>query len=79
MTFDQITLLFSTSNIIDFFFKAFAIVFAFMYLFYGIVLTRQTQLLNRALVGYNATLFTLISSLQILFGLILVYLAIFTL
>ena len=79
MTPDQFANLFTTGSIVNFFFKAFAIVFAVMYVFFGIILTRQSQLLNRALVGSNAVLFTVISSIQILIGIVLVYLAIVSL
>lgn len=79
MSLDQLTNLFATASLIDFFFKAFAIVFAVMYLFYGIIITRQSQLLNRALIGSNAAIFTLISFIQILIGAVLIYLAIIAL
>ena len=59
------------------FFKAFAIAFSGIYLLYAIVLTKQTEELNRTLVVQRSTVLFLISFSQIISACLLLGLAIF--
>lgn len=55
----------SDSTLITFFFWAFAIVFSLCYLFFSIIVTRQTSILNRSLKSHSASRIFSISSLLI--------------
>lgn len=66
---------FSSTLFIAFFFKAFGVLFAFMYLIYAIVIVRQTQVMNRTFKTEYGTLLLIISFIQIVFALILIYLS----
>ncbi len=69
---------FTNQNFIDFFFKAFAIIFAFMYLIYAIVIAKQTQVMNDTLrITDSARKISFVSNLQIFIGIGLFLLAIF--
>jgi len=57
-------------------FKIFAIIFSIFYLFYAIVVSKQTQVMNKALEAKNNHIFFIISSAQITVGFILIILAI---
>ena len=60
------------------FFKAFAVILSFLYLIYAVVILRQTQVMNRTLTIGRSPLILFISFLQIVFGVVLVILAIYT-
>lgn len=67
--------LFSGSNIINFFFKAFALVFSFLFVLYSIVIYKQTQVMIRSVNTKNNSFILLLSLIQIVIGLILFTLA----
>ncbi|MDO8497441.1 MAG: hypothetical protein Q7S61_02750 [bacterium] len=76
MNIDQLLQFFATGNLFAFFFKSFAILFAFLYLVYAIIVAKQTQILDKTLdAGANGFLFV-VSFTQILFGLLLIVLAV---
>ena len=62
----------SDLNIITFFFKAFAVLFAFIYLVFAIAVTRQTQVMLKTVTNNHSRLLMIISSLQIIFAVILI-------
>ncbi|MBP9690583.1 hypothetical protein KBD81_00730 [Candidatus Woesebacteria bacterium] len=59
------------------FFKAFAVLFAVSYLVYAIVITRQTDLMNKTFTTKNSGLLFAVSFFQIVFGLILIAVSVF--
>ncbi len=65
------------SVLLNIFFKAFAIAFSGLYVLYAIVLTKQTQELNRTLIVQRSTFLFLVSLSQIVIGFLLLGLAIF--
>lgn len=62
----------SSASIFELFFKAFAVLFSVSYLVYAIVITRQTQELNKTFTTKNAPILLFISGIQIILGLVLV-------
>ncbi len=76
---EQILNLFSISNTTIFvlFAKAFAVLFSFLYLVYAVVMTRQTQVMNKTFSTRYSGLILLISSLQIVLAFILIFVSIF--
>lgn len=77
MTPDQLFGLLTEANIVSFFFKAFAIFFCSFYLIYGLIITKEVNILNNTLIMKNNRLILYITGIQILIGLALVFLAIF--
>ncbi|CAN5219109.1 hypothetical protein BH09PAT2_BH09PAT2_03300 [soil metagenome] len=72
---DTILALFAapTSDVfIVFFFKAFAILFSFLFLLYAIVLTRQTQEMNQIFTTSKSQFLFFVSVLHIVLALILI-------
>lgn len=69
----------SDTEIIGFFFKAFALLVSVFYLVYAIVLTRQTDELNKTLQHKSNEVLFIISSLQIPVAVALIFFAIFLL
>lgn len=67
----------SGTQIISLFFKAFSIAFALIYFLYSIIITKQTDELNKNLIVEKNSILYLLSFSQILFGFILLALAIF--
>lgn len=63
--------------VVNFFVKSFSIVFSLLYFFYSFVVLKQTQVLNTTLEVKKNTIIALISSLQVIFAVILVLYAIF--
>ncbi len=76
---EQILDLFSVSNTTIFvlFAKAFAVLFSFLYLVYAVVMTRQTQVMNKTFQTRYSGLLLFISSLQILLAFVLIFVSIF--
>jgi hypothetical protein len=77
MSLDQIIVHFQSLSILYLFLKAFAILFALLYLAYSLVLLKQTQIMNNTLTVGRSSLITVITFVQLVIGLILVLLAIF--
>ncbi len=77
MTLDQLSNLLTEANIISFFFKAFTIFFCSFYFIYGLIITKEVKVLNNTLIMKNNRLILYITSIQILIGLTLIFLAIF--
>ncbi len=63
-------------NFIAIFFKSVAILLSVLYLLYGLVISKQTQVMNDTLEVNGSKIITFISSLQITIGLLLVLSAI---
>ena len=78
MNFNDLISNFQDIDIIYLFFKAFAVLLAFLYLIYALVILKQTQVMNRSLNENGNGFITLVSFVQLIVGLILVILAIFT-
>mgnify|MGYP000986082402 CR=1 FL=1 len=76
---EQFLDIFSLSNntIFILFAKAFAVLFSFLYLIYAVVMTRQTQVMNKTFHTRYSGLLLLISALQIILAFILIYVSIF--
>ncbi len=74
MDFSQV---FSNENIFRFFFKAFAIFFAFLYLLYAIIVQRQTQVMHATVRSPAGSIILSLSLIQIILGVALVIMAIF--
>lgn len=66
---------FTTQNIIQLFFKLFSIVFSVMYLLYAVIIERQTTIMNKTLQSKEAGLIFVVSTLQIVAGVLLVLLS----
>ncbi|OGK12915.1 hypothetical protein A3A93_01765 [Candidatus Roizmanbacteria bacterium RIFCSPLOWO2_01_FULL_38_12] len=62
-----------SNTILMLFFKAFAVLFSLMYLLYAIVLTRQTQIMNRTVTTQSAPVLLAFSAVQIIFALFLIF------
>ena len=67
----------SDRDIIFFFFKAFSVVFAFIFLLYSIILVRQTQVLKDTLSTENNGIIMLISQVQLLLSVLVLLYALF--
>lgn len=75
----QILSMFNGHTIISLMLKAFALVFSVMYLLYAIVISRQTDTMNKTLESSNNKILFFVASLQIALGFILIILSIFLL
>ncbi|NMB84145.1 hypothetical protein GYA28_02545 [Candidatus Roizmanbacteria bacterium] len=62
-------------DIVYLFFKAFSLIFSFMYFIYALVIYRQTQIMNKALDTERKNIFSSISFLQLTVALIIILLA----
>ncbi len=62
----------TTDDLIAVFFKSFAILFSIMYLLYAVIITRQTQVMNKTVNNRNYPLFLLVGFMQIVFAGILI-------
>lgn len=78
MELSQLNNLFSDKNLINFFYRTFVIVFAFLYLLYAFVIKKQTSIMINTVKGHESGLIRLIANLQIFIALGLIFLAIFT-
>jgi hypothetical protein len=78
MNIDQLVHQFQNADILYLFFKAFAILFSFLYVIYSVVLLKQTQVMNSTLTVERSSVITSLSFVQLIIGLVLVLLAIFT-
>ncbi|MFA9288993.1 MAG: DUF5657 family protein [Weeksellaceae bacterium] len=63
---------FNSAAFFTLFFKAFAVFFAFFYLIYAIIITRQTQIMNKTLSTHTGPIIFALSFLQIIFALLLI-------
>lgn len=78
MDFNSLLNQFQNANIIYLFFKAFAVLFAFLYLVYSLVLLKQTQVMNKTVDSSGGAIIVIISFVQLVLGAILVLLAIYS-
>lgn len=69
----------SDTEIIFFFFKAFSVVFTFLFLLYSIILARQTSILRDTLSTPNNGVIVLISQVQLIISVVLLLYALFLL
>ncbi|PIZ62771.1 hypothetical protein COY16_03580 [Candidatus Roizmanbacteria bacterium CG_4_10_14_0_2_um_filter_39_13] len=67
----------SSDDFIGLFIKAFAVLFAFLYLLYAVVTSRQTQIMNDTFSTKMSSILSTISFLQIIFAGILILVALF--
>jgi len=65
-----------SNTILVLFFKAFAVLFSLMYLLYAILLTRQTQIMNRTITTRSAGILLALSAVQIVFAVILIFVSV---
>jgi hypothetical protein len=74
----QILDLFTTSNteLFVLFAKAFAVLFSFLYLVYAVVMTRQTQVMNKTFHTQYSGFLLFVSSLQIVLAFALIFVSI---
>ncbi len=75
MNIPDLSNLFSGQNIVNFFFKAFAIVFSLMYIIYSLVILKQTQVMTKTLQSSSGSFILLISLIQIGIGIVLLFLS----
>ncbi len=68
--------LLNLENLTAIFFKVFAIIFSAFYVLYAVVISKQTQVMNKTLEVKDKHIFFIVSSMQITIGLILIILAI---
>lgn len=73
MDLNQFISLISGQNIFSFFFKAFAVVFALLYIIYALVIFKQTQVMTKTLETEGNTFILLISLIQIGVGIVLLF------
>lgn len=71
--------MFNGPTIIGFMLKAFALIFSIMYLLYAVIISKQTETMNKTLESNNGYVLKIIASLQITFAFILIVLAVFLL
>jgi hypothetical protein len=64
-------------RLIEVFFKLFAVLFAFIFLIYSIVVFRQSKIMNQTFTTKNAYLIRAISFFQLLLSILLLIVAIF--
>ncbi len=76
---NQIIYMLSSKEVVGFLFKAFAIVISIMYLLYSIVISKQTEVMNKVLEAKGNYILHFVASLQITLGFILIILSIFLL
>jgi len=67
----------SSDDFVGLFIKAFAVFFAFLYLLYAVVMSRQTQIMNDTFSTKMSSILSTISFLQIIFAGILILVALF--
>jgi len=67
----------SSDDFIGFFLKAFAVLFAFLYLIYAIVISKQTQIMNSTFKTKMSSVLSAVAFLQILFAGILILASLF--
>lgn len=79
MSFDDLSRLLQSQGLTDLFFKLFAIVLAFIFVIYSIVLYRQIGVMNKTLQTKAAVLFQMITLIQLLIALAIFFIAVFIL
>lgn len=62
---------FTDLNILNFFFKAFAVVFSLMYVLYSVVILKQTQIMIKTIESDSSSFILLISIVQLFVALLL--------
>ncbi|OGK23649.1 hypothetical protein A3A46_02170 [Candidatus Roizmanbacteria bacterium RIFCSPLOWO2_01_FULL_37_13] len=75
MDFNQFIISISGQDIFSFFFKTFAVVFSLLYIIYALVIFKQTQVMTRTLETEATTLILLISLIQIVVGIGLLFIS----
>lgn len=60
-------------NTFNLFFKIFAAVFSFLYLIYALVIYKQTQVMTKTLESKENTLILSVSLIQIIIGIVLIF------
>lgn len=73
MNFTDLIKSITDQNLINFFFKTFAIVFSFLYLLYAIVILKQTQVMTKTVEDDGNNLIMLVSLIQIGIGVVLIF------
>ncbi|OGK24483.1 hypothetical protein A2954_07620 [Candidatus Roizmanbacteria bacterium RIFCSPLOWO2_01_FULL_37_12] len=73
MDFNQFINSFLGQNIFTLFFKVFSVVFSLLYLIYALVIYKQTQVMIRTLESQENSLILLISLIQIIIGIALLF------
>ena len=68
---------FSDGDLISFFFKIFSVTFSLFFVLYGIVLVRQTSILNKTLTTNSQGVVSTISTVLLLLGIFVFLVAIF--
>lgn len=68
MNFDQIVNFISNQNLVNFFVKAFAIVFSIIYILFSVVIFKQTQVMSKTVQTSSGSSIILISFIQIFIG-----------
>jgi hypothetical protein len=76
---NQLLTVINSREIVTFLFKAFALVLSVIYLLYAIVVSKQTEIMNRTLESKSNYILFFVASLQITLAFILIILAIFLL
>lgn len=77
MDFSQLSNIFTNKDLFAFVFKILAIILSVFYLFYAIVVLKQTQVMNKALEVQGNKIFFIVAGLQIIVALVIIFLAIF--
>ncbi len=77
MDLNQLFGIFNSQNIIFVVFKILAIFFSIFYLLYAIVLAKQTQVMDKTLQTGNGSIILIVSSFQIIIGVVILFFAIF--
>ncbi|MDP4011824.1 MAG: hypothetical protein Q8P72_06395 [Candidatus Roizmanbacteria bacterium] len=67
----------SSDDFVGLFIKAFAVLFAFLYLLYAVVASRQTQIMNDTFTTKMSPILSLVSFIQIIFAGILILVSLF--
>ena len=65
-----------SNELLYLFLKAFAVLFSVSYLVYAVIITRQTQIMNKTLTTKSSGILLFISFLQIIFAIILIFVSI---
>ncbi len=65
-----------SNEILFLFMKAFAVLFSFLYLVYAVIITRQTQIMNKTFHTKSSGILLFISFVQVIFAIILIFVSI---
>jgi len=79
MNITQLVQFFTGQSVVEFFFKSFSIIFSLLYLIFSAVLYRQVIVMNKTVETKGAHFLMIISAVQIILAITVLFLALFLL